>query len=522
MLLSQNLLNICQELPKFSLSSIFSDNIHSTRRMKLRKRFEVQYELGATPIEHVYIPTKSRDELPPVLRALQYIYMTPELNQKVFKILESKVMSDKKQTGRPGMTLWEILVLATVRLARDADYDHLHYMATSDNVIRGLLGARKYGETKRDYSLQTIKDNIGLIEDETLDEINDVVVEAGHQLVKKKDEGLEVKVDSYVLESTVHFPTDINLLYDAARKSLQLAQRLACLANLSGWRKSQYWRNQFKSHSRLVGKLFYSNSKQKDEKLKQATEAYLRLACQLSQRLDECFANFTVSEKSSQQARKQEALFEQLNYFKGHLDHQIDLINRRMLDGETIPHGEKVFSLFEPYTEWIQRGKAAKRQELGLKMAIAVEQFGFILSRTIMQKQHDKDLAIPIANELLRKYEIASLSFDKNYWTPENFQTLSLRVDNLILPKKGRLKNEEYEREHSKTFLALRKRHSAVESAINCLEHHGLNRCPDRGLSHFKKYSALGVLACNLHKLGNILLEKERILSKNTKPPKAA
>jgi hypothetical protein len=171
---------------KFALSSIFSNNIPFLRRNLLRKRFEVQYELGATPIEHVNIPVKSRDELPPVLRALQYIYATPELNQKIFEILAAKVISGKKQTGRPGMTLWEILVLATVRLARDADYDHLHYIATTDNVIRGLLGACKYGETDRDYSLQSIKDNLGLIDDETLDKINELVVEAGHRLVKKK------------------------------------------------------------------------------------------------------------------------------------------------------------------------------------------------------------------------------------------------------------------------------------------------------------------------------------------------
>jgi hypothetical protein len=151
----------------------------------MRKRFEVQYELGATPIEQVNIPVKSRDELPPVLRALQYIYATPELNGKVFEILETKVLSGQKHMGRPGMTLWEILVLATVRLARDADYDHLHYMAMTDNVIRGLLGACKYGETKRDYSLQSIKDNIGLIDDDTLEQINELVARAGHQLVKK-------------------------------------------------------------------------------------------------------------------------------------------------------------------------------------------------------------------------------------------------------------------------------------------------------------------------------------------------
>ena len=120
----------------------------------MRKRFEVQYELGATPIENLAIPTRSRDELPPVLRALQYIYTTPELNEKVFELLDAKVRRGKKQTGRPGMTLWEILVLATLRLTRDADYDHLHYIVSTDNLIRGLLGVCRYGETNKEYSLQ--------------------------------------------------------------------------------------------------------------------------------------------------------------------------------------------------------------------------------------------------------------------------------------------------------------------------------------------------------------------------------
>ena len=65
-------------------------------------------------------------------------------------------MRGKKRTGRQGMTLWEILVLATVRLARDVDYDALHYMSNSDINIRGLLGICKFG-TNKEYSLQSNK-----------------------------------------------------------------------------------------------------------------------------------------------------------------------------------------------------------------------------------------------------------------------------------------------------------------------------------------------------------------------------
>ncbi len=303
-------------------------------------------------------------------------------------------------------------------------------------------------------------------------------------------------------------------MYDAARKSLQLAKRLAVLVHSSGWRKAQYLIKRFKSHSRQVGKLFYSKSKDKHQRLQKATEAYLEIARKLSRKLDVSEPEFAASSACPE---KQRALLEQLKYFKGHLDSQIDLVHRRIIDGVSIPHSEKVFSLFEPYTEWIQRGKAGKKQELGLKLAIAVDQFSFILSRNLMQNQLDKDVAVPIAKELLRKYDVGSVSYDKAFWTPENYETLSRLVQNLVLPKKGRPNPQQYERQHSKTFLALRKQHSAVESAINCLEHHGLNRCPDRGLSNFKKYSALGVLACNLHTLGKLLKQKETKLTKNRK-----
>lgn len=226
----------------------------------MRKRFEIQYELGATPIEELDIPLRSRDEMPPVLRALQYIYTTPELNNKVFDLLEKKVMAGKKKTGRAGMTLWEILVLATVRLARDVDYDQLHYMVESDFILRGLLGANNFSETHRRYPLQTIKDNVSLLDEETIEQINELVVKAGHQLLKKND-ALEVKIDSYVLESTVHFPTDLNLLYDAGRLCAALAQKIASDANIAGWRKAKTWSKCLKAHCRKVGKLSASGGR---------------------------------------------------------------------------------------------------------------------------------------------------------------------------------------------------------------------------------------------------------------------
>ncbi|MGD8781295.1 MAG: hypothetical protein PVH88_20315 [Ignavibacteria bacterium] len=78
----------------------------------------------------------------------------------------------------------------------------------------------------------------------------------------------------------------------------------------------------------------------------------------------------------------------------------------------------------------------------------------------------------------------------------------------VVMPKKGRKRIEEKEEESSKKYKQLRRSHCAIESNINSPEDHGLNRCPDKGLKNFKKYTSLGILSYNLHQLGKLLEEE--------------
>lgn len=133
---------------------------------------------------------------------------------------------------------------------------------------------------------------------------------------------------------------------------------------------------------------------------------------------------------------------------------------------EKIEAGKKVYSLFEPHTEWLYKGKANKKVELGHNILVASDQWGFIVEHQVIES------------------------------------------------------HAEQTEESGRTFKKLRHKHSAVESDINRLEHHGLDRCLDKGLHAFKRYCALGVVAANLHKLGNVLQEKAR--KKHDKLRKAA
>jgi len=155
----------------------------------MRKRFVQQNTLDAIKIPEVKIDGKSRHQLPKLLAGLQYIFITPELNERVFEILEKHIIGNSpNKRGRLGMSLWEIFVLGVVRLNMNMDYDTLYDNANHHRVLRGILGVETnqvFGEGKY-YALQTIKDNIQLLTEELVNEINAEVVKAGHKLIKKK------------------------------------------------------------------------------------------------------------------------------------------------------------------------------------------------------------------------------------------------------------------------------------------------------------------------------------------------
>jgi len=205
-----------------------------------------------------------------------------------------------------------------------------------------------------------------------------------------------------------------------------------------------------------------------------------------------------------------EAVFAMITKFTEYADLLLDQIQRRIINGETIPHNEKIFSIFEEYTEWIVKGKAGISQELGLNVCIIEDQFGFILNHRVMQSEVDKTIAVPFTKKTKELFSnLNSLSFDKGFWSPANKPKLEEIIDKVILPKKGKLAEKDKEWEYSQEFKEAKHQHSAVESGINALENHGLDRCPDRGLNSFKRYISYAVLGRNIQILGNIIQQKE-------------
>lgn len=477
----------------------------------MRQRFEQQMRLSTVAIGDVKFPLKSRDELPPVLKALQHIFITPELNVKVFALLEEKICKNKKKTGRKGMDLWHLFVLAVVRHTLDTNWDRLHFTANYDELVRSIMGVHGsiFYDEKIEFNYQSILDNVSLLDEKLLEEINDVVVEAGQQLLKKKEEDIRLKTDSYALETNVHFPTDLNLLWDSLRKCFDVTSQLRKHTGLKGWRKIKHLRSDLKTQFRKTSQQVFKGRKEYQKR--QSVKQYLSQANNLSARFESIIINPPLNITNPAIIL---SLIEELKRYVEFVKKFAGQVERRLLKGESIESSEKIFSIFEEHTEWISKGKLNKKVELGHLLLITTDQHHFIVDYKIMEKQKDASQVKDLQERLDKKYNgkvIYSHSFDKGFWSKDNYQTLQeSKTEHVILPKKGKLNKEEKEREGSKTFKKLRHAHSAVESNINMLERHGLNRCFDKGLHGFKRCVGLSIVAYNLHQLGNALLEKER------------
>lgn len=473
-----------------------------------------QMQIGEVDISQIKFNLKSRDDIPKILRGLQHVYMDVALREKIFALLEERIAPTvDKRNGRPGMPLWSAFVCGVVRIDLNADYDRLLELVNEHRTLRLVLGHAEFDDTE--YHFQTLKDNVSLFTPELLDEISQVIVEGGHLLVKKKDgEALRGRCDSFVVETDVHFPTDINLLYDAMRKVITLCAQWCDTHDVSHWRQHKYNVRHVKRLMRTAQNTKRSKAQSEEQQKKKAArmmvahQEYLDVA---QHYLDKARATLALFAQRGDVNQSDVVAKRGIEGFMDHAKRQIDQTKRRVIGGETIAHDEKVFSIFEPHTEWISKGKAGVPVELGVKVCILEDQHQFILHHQVMEKKTDDQVAVSMVDEAKKRFPtLNACSFDKGFHSPENQTALKAQLELVVLPRKGKLSQQAQAVEQSEEFIKARRAHSAVESAINALEVHGLDMCRDHGIDGFKRYVALAVVTRNIHRIGDILWKREQ------------
>ena len=439
----------------------------------IRQTRKPQLALGEARIEDIKL-----DHVPAVLLGLQHLYSHEETREKLFSLLEEHILpGTNRNVGRPGMELWRILVMGVLKQGLGCDFDRLHELVNQHRTVREFLGHGAFSQDDT-YEFQTIIDNVYLLTPELLSKIGQLVVESGHAVARKKPgEPLRGRCDSFVVETDVHYPTDVNLLWDAMRCLLRELGRAARKHHLGG---SRQWRHLTQEVKRCFNKV---RSTRRAKSRPDRVEAYLERCCHLVGRAEESCKE--LEHAGVAQSTTMQALI-------AHARRQMDQVERRLLKGETIAHDEKVFSFSRNTPAGCRRARLAVRW-IGVPVCVVEDQFQFILHHKILWEGSDTDIAVSVINETQALHrDLRVCSFDR-FHSPGNRAQLDAMLDLNALS--GRLSVAEREREGAQAFAEASSRQSTtLNIAVSTGRSHGAD-----GFAHTV---ALSILAANLHRIG--------------------
>src|ERR1700681_3285559 len=235
-----------------------------------------QERLDCLPITEVKLNLSCRDEIIPILRALQQVYGDARLRRELLALVGKDVnKSTSRKHGRRGLNYWGVTVLAAVRLGCNLDYDKLQDLAENHRSLQQIMGIGAWQAAEVDFDWRRLEDNLLKLRPETLKKVNDLIVRAGHELEPKAIEA--VRGDTFVVETNIHYPTESTLIGDGLRKIVRLAAELAAERSLGGWRQHEHLLGKVRKLVREIGRTSRAKGQGAD-RLKPGYQKLLELA----------------------------------------------------------------------------------------------------------------------------------------------------------------------------------------------------------------------------------------------------
>jgi len=474
----------------------------------MRQGYSDQSRLDSPGVADVPLNLNCRDEIIPILVGLQYIYSQPELRNKIVDLVAHDVnRASRCDCGREGLEYWSITVLAAVRLGCNLDYDKLQDLAEQHRALRQVMGVGDW-EDNINFSARRIGDNIRLLKSTTLEAISHAIVGEAYRL--EPEAAAQQRADSFVVETDIHYPTESTLILDGVRKIIGFCTDLDQAYKLRGWRQHRQLIKTLKQTSRVIGRI----AKKKGAKYQE------RLATQYRTLLAQANVILTRAEATCERLERDFTLdlaalckIDEIRRFSVLTRQVCATARRRVLEGETVPNADKLFSLFETHTQLYRRGKAGQPNQFGRQVLVFEDRLGFISHHCVMERtEGDHEVAVKETLNVQTRLEnaIEELSFDRGFHSPENQIELSRIVRGTCLPKPGVQLAAEQKQNASVQFHQAKQRHSGIESAIGALQSgNGMVRCRDVGEVGFKRYVALAILGRNIQSLGKLILSRQ-------------
>jgi len=318
-------------------------------------------------------------------------------------------------------------------------------------------------------------------------------------------EGDRLRLDTTAVETNIHYPTDSSLLWDTYRTLARCIEQVREIDPALVGDRRLLLRKVKKLQQKIARKA--SKSRRSAEALKRL---YIKLFGQIENILQ--WSDEMAGPLAQNIARHQYLLLEQatmefclkeLVYFQGLGERVLDQTRRRILDEEAVPNDEKIFSIFEPHTELLKRGKAAKEIEFGHMIQIQQVEGKFITDYEVFEtKPVEHQLVKPALErhkKLFGKYP-DQLAADKGYYEHmEQIEHLSEIVNVVAIGKKGKRTEAQTRRETDPAFRHAQRFRAGVEGTISFLKRVlGLSRCYSQGWEHYVATVGATILAHNL------------------------
>jgi IS5 family transposase len=339
----------------------------------------------------------------------------------------------------------------------------------------------------------------------------EVIAELHGRLVEIAQEegviqGRKLRVDTTVVETNIHYPTDSSLLGDGARVLTRTMKRIETKA---GTLKRKV-RNRTRSlNQRVIAIATASRHKgpEGEAKRKQQYKELLRFSRQVLN--DTKCVLGEVEQMSTKKRKGLRGLCEHLSEMAGRVRQVVKQAKARVLDGITDLPG-KIVSLFEPHTEIIRKGKASKPTEFGKMIQVQETENQIITHYEVFDKRpSDRDLlvgAVQTHERVLGRVPHLATA-DAGYYSRAQEQAVEEKgVKWVAVPNRNTKSAERKKKEHSRWFKKAQRWRTGCEGRISVLKRrHGLTRCRYRGVEGMKRWVGLGVMADTLISMGNVL-----------------
>ncbi len=399
-----------------------------------------------------------------------------------------------KTRGRPGTTAEIILRMMLLKHFRDWSFEDLTREVRANLVYREFtrIGG---GKVPDDKTMGRLARQLG---PEIVEKVHRRVVEIA--LEKKVATGRKLRVDTTVVETNIHYPTDSSLLGDGVRVLTRAMKKVSQVAGQVGTVLRDRTRS-IKLKVLAIARASRNKTESGKQKLEQAYGALLKATTRVAGQAQKFSQEIAAGIKRGHRTLLAKA--------KSQLDEMVPRVlqvlrqtRQRVLEGNTRAEG-KIVSIFEPETEVIRKGKAKKPTEFGKLVKIQEAENQLITSYEVLEKRPaDSTLLIPWLQQHMELFGHApdALAADPGFFSAANEAAAEkMGVKRVSIPSNGTPGKQRKEKQKKGWFKKLQKWRTGCEGRISVLKRrHGLQRSQYKGLSGMKRWVGFGVIADNL------------------------